>query len=275
MIHPFVSGNKFRKLKYNLEEAQKTGVQTLLTFGGAYSNHIAATAAAAKENGLYSIGVVRGEELQGRWHDNPTLQFAVRQGMQLHFVTRQAYKTKTGPQFLAELENRFGPFYHIPEGGSNTLAVKGCEEILTDADAVFDVICCCTGTGTTFAGIVNSAKTTQRLIGFPALKGDFLREDIRKFADNGDWELQTDFHFGGYAKVDEALIHFINDFKRKTDIPLDPVYTGKMFYGIMRLIEDDFFPENAKILAIHTGGLQGIAGMNALLKKKGLPQINI
>ncbi|NHF61426.1 1-aminocyclopropane-1-carboxylate deaminase/D-cysteine desulfhydrase [Flavobacteriaceae bacterium TP-CH-4] len=274
-IHPFVSGNKFRKLKYNLIEARKQGFESLLTFGGAYSNHIAATAYAAREKGFKSIGVIRGEELADQWSQNPTLRFAKAQGMQLHFVSRETYRTKTDARFLDGLQTQYGPAFILPEGGANALAVKGCEEILKDVDARFHVLCSCVGTGGTLAGIINSSAPTQSVLGFPALKGDFLKEDIRKFAQKGNWELQTDYHFGGYAKVDERLIRFINDFRRKTGIPLDPIYTGKMVFGILDLIKKDFFPPNTSILAIHTGGLQGIAGMNQRLKRKHLPLLEL
>ncbi len=275
MIHPFISGNKYRKLKYNLETAEKKGFKTLLTFGGAYSNHIAATAYAAQKNGFKSIGVIRGEELQNQWETNPTLQFAHRCGMQLQFVSRTAYREKTQPEFLDELRAVYGDFYLIPEGGTNLAAVKGCEEIITAKDTDFDLVCACVGTGGTIAGIIKAAHTGQQVLGFPALKGDFLKEDIRSFVARENWSLQSDYHFGGYAKVDEPLIRFINDFKQKTGIPLDPVYTGKMLYGILDLVKKDFFVPKTRILAIHTGGLQGITGMNIKLKKKKLPQINL
>ncbi len=275
LIHPFVSGNKFRKLTYNLIEAKNRKVDTLLTFGGAYSNHIAATAFAAKANGFKSIGVVRGDELEGNWENNPTLCFAHEQGMRFYFISRELYRARSNASFLKGLQEKFGAFYLIPEGGTNPLAVKGCEEILSDGDRRFQVICCAVGTGGTLSGIINAADTRQHILGFPALKGDFLKEDIRKFVHRTNWELQTGYHFGGYAKVDESLINFINDFKKRTQIPLDPVYTGKMLFGILDLVKKDFFLPDTKILAIHTGGLQGIAGMNPVLKKKNLPQLDL
>ncbi len=270
LIHPLISGNKFRKLKYNLLEAKKRNFDTLLTFGGAYSNHIVATAYAAKKQGLRSIGVIRGEELSSTWDANPTLQMASEEGMRFKFISRDAYRNKQNPSFLKQLRQEFGSFYTLPEGGTNALAVQGCEEILGPQDAHFDVICCPVGTGGTLAGISNVALGKQRVLGFPALKGDFLKEDIRRFALRDNWELITDYHFGGYAKVTAELIDFVNDFKEQSRIPLDPIYTGKMIYGILDMIERDKFPRGTKVLAIHTGGLQGIAGMNILLKKKNL-----
>ena len=271
LIDPFVSGNKFRKLKYNLLQATKEKHTTLLSFGGAYSNHIAAVAAAGKRSGFQTIGVIRGEELDG---DNPTLQFAKKNGMQLHFVSREAYSLKTEIDFLEQLKKRFGLFYLIPEGGTNELAVKGCEEILTNEDTIFDYICCAVGTGGTISGISNSAMPHQKVLGFPALKGDFLQNEIRKFASNDNWELVTDYHFGGYAKISEPLVHFMNGFRQQTNIVLDPVYTAKMVFGVMDKIEKGFFKPDSKILMIHTGGIQGISGMNQLLEKKKLPKIN-
>ena len=271
LIHPFVSGNKFRKLKYNLLQAKTENQSTLLTFGGAYSNHIAAVAYAGRENGFQTIGIIRGDELADKIASNPTLKFAQECGMQFEFVSREDYRLKTDAAFLEQLENKFGSFYLIPEGGTNALAIKGCEEILTQEDGIFDYVACAIGTGGTISGIINSALPHQKILGFPALKGDFLQDEIRNFVQNENWELILDYHFGGYGKVNTDLVDFINRFLEKTKIPLDPVYTGKMVFGIVDLIEKNYFPENATILLIHTGGLQGIQGMNLKLKNKGVP----
>ena len=273
LIHPFISGNKYRKLKYNILEAKTQGQRLLLTFGGAYSNHIAATAYAGKAHGFNTIGIIRGDELRNKVEANPTLKFARSCGMDFKFITREDYRNKAVPDFLNQLNAELGDFYLIPEGGTNTLAVKGCEEILTIEDQSYDYICCCVGTGGTISGLINSSKDHQKILGFPALKGDFLKADIRKFAKNNNWELMTDYHFGGYAKINLELITFINRFKRNHNIPLDPIYTGKMMFGIFDLIEKGFFQKHSKILAIHTGGLQGIEGMNIKLERKGWPQI--
>ncbi|WP_182835475.1 pyridoxal-phosphate dependent enzyme [Flagellimonas lutimaris] len=274
-IHPFISGNKYRKLKYNLLEAKKQGKETLLTFGGAFSNHIAAAAYAGHEQGIKTIGVIRGEELADKWQSNPTLKLAHKHGMQFHFVTRSAYRLKNDTSFIEDLKEKFGDFYLLPEGGTNDLAVKGCTEILTDADAPFDYICSAVGTGGTLAGLINAAQPHQTVLGFPALKGDFLSEEICTFVHNDRWRLITDYHFGGYAKVDQQLVSFINLFKQKTGVPLDPIYTGKMLFGIFDLIKQDVFEPGTQILAIHTGGLQGIKGMNLVLKKKNLPLLDV
>lgn len=277
-LHPFISGNKYRKLKYNLEEASKQKHHTLVTFGGAYSNHIAATAAAGFEHGFKTIGVIRGDELANNVNEiikaNPTLKFASEHNMEFHFVSRSEYRTKTSPEFIAKLNEKFGNFYLVPEGGTNNFAVKGCEEILNEEDSKYDVICSAIGTGGTISGVINSSKKHQKILGFPALKGDFLQEEIRKYVlKNTNWSLNTNYHFGGYAKISEELVTFINKFKRETRIPLDPVYTGKMLFGIVDLIKKDTFKKGTKILAIHTGGLQGIEGMNLVLTKKNLPQL--
>lgn len=272
--HPFISGNKYRKLKYNILEAQQFQKTRLLTFGGAYSNHIAAVAAAGTEFGFKTIGVIRGEELVAKVADNPTLSFAKKQGMHFHFVSRESYRLKATNDFIESLKSKFGDFYLIPEGGTNTLAIKGCEEILTENDKNFDFICCSVGTGGTISGIINSSGTSQNILGFPALKGEFLKEEISKFANNPNWDLISDYHFGGYAKINTKLISFINEFKAQYGLPLDPVYTGKMMYGVFDLMRQGYFPKGAKILAIHTGGLQGIQGMNDALRKKKLPILN-
>lgn len=269
-IHPFVSGNKYRKLKYNLLEAKKNGIDTLLTFGGAFSNHIAAVASSGNALGFKTIGIVRGEELENKVSENSTLNFAKHNGMQFKFVSRELYRNKTSESFLNDLKEIYGDFYLIPEGGTNKLAVKGCEEILTVEDKMFDYICCAVGTGGTISGLINCSKPSQQVLGFPALKGDFLKEDISKFATQTNWELITDYHFGGYAKINKELVAFINQFKIENEVSLDPVYTGKMLFGIIDLINKNYFPKGSKILAIHTGGLQGIEGMNAVLKKKNL-----
>lgn len=274
LIHPIVSGNKFRKLKYNLLQAKAEKQQTLLTFGGAYSNHIAAVAFAGKENGFKTIGIIRGDELESKIAKNPTLKFAQECGMQFEFVTREDYRHKTEAGFLENLKNKFGSFYLVPEGGTNEFAVKGCEEILTEADSQYDFVCCAIGTGGTISGIINSILPHQKVLGFPALKGDFLKDEIRNFARNENWELINDYHFGGYGKVNPELIAFMNLFYAENKVPLDPIYTAKMIFGVMDLIEKGYFPENSKILLIHTGGIQGIAGMNLKLKAKKLPIID-
>ena len=195
--------------------------------------------------------------------------------MYLKFISRTLYREKNETLFLEKLKQEFGSFYLLPEGGTNELAIKGCKEILTKDDEFFDYICVSVGTGGTIAGLINSALDHQKVLGFPALKGDFLNDLIKKYIkSNKDWKLINDYHFGGYGKINSDLITFINKFKKETEIPLDPVYTGKMMYGIIDMIKNDYFKSNSKILIIHTGGLQGIQGMNIELQRKGLPLIN-
>jgi len=237
LIHPIVSGNKFRKLKYNLQEAKLQNADTLLTFGGAFSNHIAAVAFAGKENGFKTIGIIRGDELIDKIQDNPTLAFAESCGMKLDFVSREDYRLRGEKAFHEKLNENWGDFYLVPEGGTNDLAVKGCQEILNSNDAGFDYVCCAVGTGGTISGLINSALSHQKVLGFPALKGDFLLDDIRKFAKNDNWDLITDYHFGGYGKINIELIEFINWFYAEYKIPLDPIYTGKLVFGVMNLIK--------------------------------------
>ena len=269
LLHPIISGNKFRKLKYNIQEAKRLGHATLLTFGGAFSNHILAVAGAGAEFGFKTIGVIRGEELESKIDKNPTLAKAQELGMQFYFVSRTNYRDKEASFFVSHLHEKFGDFYLVPEGGTNELAIQGCEEILTDADKdYFTHIACAVGTGGTISGLINSANETQEIIGFSSLKGAFLSDVIRNFVVKTNWSINDAYHFGGYGKVNDELIRFLNSFYSQTSIPLDPVYTGKMAFGVLDLIEKGYFPANSKILMIHTGGLQGIKGMNFALKNK-------
>lgn len=271
LIHEQISGNKWRKLKYNLREAAEQNHHTLLTFGGAYSNHISATAFAAEKAGFSSIGIIRGEDDV----TNPTLKFARDHGMQLHFVSREYYRRKNDDDFIDELEEKFGRFFLVPEGGANGLGVRGCAEILPEVEEDFDVVCCAAGTGTTLAGLTLSLNENHILFGFPALKGgEFLNDEVIRLMEESrlrlpstvNFQLITDYHFGGYAKLKPELLEFINGFQERTGIPLDPIYTGKMMYGIYDMIWKGRFEKGKTILVIHTGGLQGWQGM----KHRGL-----
>ena len=274
LLFPNLSGNKYRKLKYNLEAAKAGGHKTLITFGGAFSNHLHATAAAGKQYGFRTIGLVRGEELREK-PLNPTLAQAHQWGMKLFFLNRKEYRLKSDPDFLKTLMETYGPAYLIPEGGTNDLAVRGCSEILTLADRDFTHICCPVGTGGTLAGLARSVQPGQRILGYPALKAPDLQKELRTWIFANNWELVRDYHFGGYGKINPELIGFINDFKGKTGIPLDPVYTGKMLFGILEDLRRGRLGSGSRVLAIHTGGLQGIAGMNMQLKKKNLPLLHL
>lgn len=266
LLHAQISGNKIRKLYHNLIKARKDRCKTILTFGGAYSNHIYAVAAAGHLYGFKTIGIIRGEPYDPM---NPTLAFAVSRGMQLHYLSRQEYRDKYSSSVIKELRKRYGNFYLLPEGGTNELAVSGCTEIVREIKRPFDIITCCCGTGGTFAGIIAGLQGEKYAIGFPVLKNaGFLSQEIKDLITkyNGEaytnWHLELNYHFGGYARFDASLIHFINLFKQKHKISLDPVYTGKMMFGIFKLIRNDRIAEGTRIIAIHTGGLQGISGFN-------------
>lgn len=252
--HPYVSGNKWWKLKYNLAEAVRLKKDTLLTFGGAYSNHIYAAAAAAREMNLRSVGIIRGEEQTSK---NNVLEFARRSGMQLHFVSRELYRQKNEEHFLESIDKDFGDYYQIPEGGSNALAIKGVEEFAETLKGDFDCICCPVGTGGTLAGLINGFKGSKTIVGFSVLKnGSFLCDEVRRLgAMYNNWEMRTEYDFGGYAKSTPWLSSFIDNFTKEHNIPVEPVYSGKMMAGIFDLLDKGFFAKGSSILAIHTGGI--------------------
>ncbi|BAV94376.1 1-aminocyclopropane-1-carboxylate deaminase/D-cysteine desulfhydrase [Ichthyobacterium seriolicida] len=261
LIHRYISGNKYRKLKYNMLFAENEKYNRILSFGGAFSNHILALAYACKEKNISSVGVIRGEELADKRPDelNSTLRFCLECGMKLHFIDRKQYRDKYHEDFILSLRNTFGEFYLLPEGGSNNLAVKGCEEILDSRTDKFDVIFCAVGTGGTISGIINSAKKNQRVIGIPVLRGaNFLEAEICKYLNEDvcQWSLNYNYSFGGYAKCDKRLLSFIELIENKTSIPLEPVYTGKVLYAIFDMIERNIFSRGTDILMIHTGGLR-------------------
>lgn len=265
-VHEYVSGNKWFKLKYNLLKAKEDEHTTLLTFGGAFSNHIIATAVAAKEANLKSIGIIRGEETLPL---NPTLRLATFMGMELHYVSRTEYRKKTETSFIKDLEDKFGNFYLVPEGGTNQLAIRGAEEILEGYLAKsYDYVVSAVGTGGTLTGLISKLNGKAEVIGVSSLKGDFLGAEVHnllKLVNKEllkNWRITYDYHFGGYAKHTRELVAFINNFKLENGIPLDPIYTGKMMYGVADMAANRKFKENSKVLAIHTGGLQGIDGFN-------------
>lgn len=279
LLHPQISGNKWRKLKYNLLESERLGKKTLLTFGGAYSNHIYAVAAAGKEYGFKTIGIIRGEEYNPL---NPTLKFASDCGMELHYLNRSTYRNRNNKNFQEELLKQFNDVYLVPEGGSNSFAVKGCSEIINDINIDFDYICCACGTGGTLAGIVAGLTGKQKALGFSILKdGGFLKDDVKKLIKNyngktyNNWDINLDYHFGGYAKINYELISFINQFEKNNNIKLDPIYTGKLMFGIYDLIKKGFLKKDKKIIAIHTGGLQGIKGMKNKIEKVLASQLSV
>lgn len=264
--HPTIQGNKYWKLLYNIKEAQSQNKDTLITFGGAFSNHIYATAAAGESSRIKTVGIIRGERIQPLNH---TLQSAVDFGMELHFITREKYKEKQTTSFLDELHFKFNNAYIIPEGGTNSLAIEGCKELGSEIEQQdhFDTICLSVGTGGTISGLISSIQHAD-ILGFSSLKGNFLEKEIENLIQDTNnnalcpWEINTAYHFGGYAKHKPELIEFINTFKQVHNIQLDPIYTGKMMFGIYNLMEKGEFRKNARVLAIHTGGVQGINGFN-------------
>ncbi|QWZ60321.1 pyridoxal-phosphate dependent enzyme [Acinetobacter pittii] len=256
LVHPQISGNKFFKLKYNFLAAKQQNLSSILTFGGAYSNHIAATAYAAHLFGLKSIGIIRGEELADR-PLNPTLAKAQSLGMHLHFVSRSEYRLRDDANYIQQLQCQFPQTYIIPEGGTNELAVQGCQEILSQSDLEqYDVICCAVGTGGTISGLIERSSADQEVLGFSALKGDFLSQEIRHWTKKQNWSLTDVYCCGGYAKTSPELLAFIENFEEQHALPLEPIYTGKMMFGLFDLIKNNYFSKGTRILAIHSGGLQ-------------------
>jgi 1-aminocyclopropane-1-carboxylate deaminase len=262
--HPHSSGNKWWKLKYNLDEARRQGKETILTFGGAYSNHIYATAAAARESGLGSIGVIRGEE---SFPLNPTLSFAKKCGMILQFVSRTSYRNKHSTEFIMEMNEKWNCPYILPEGGTNDLAVRGIREFgLGLKTFAFEYLCVSVGTGGTIAGLIQAMENSTHVIGFPAIKGgEKMTADIQKWlgpVHPGNWHLEAGYHQGGYARVNRELLAFMREFEEKNGFRLDPVYTGKMMFGLFDLVHKGYFKRGSTVVAIHTGGVQGWAGIS-------------
>ena len=267
-LHPLVNGNKWFKLKYNVERALASEHRTLVTFGGAWSNHIHATAAAAALSGVRTIGIIRGEEPKQL---STTLQFAKEQGMELHFVSRLDYEERNTEEFKAWLHDQYGSFHLVPEGGSNYYGVNGCMELLSESDIqTYSHVACACGTGATLAGMLISAKNNLSFIGFSALKGgDFLHDAVVKHIEyflmdrtlaeeyRSQFTIETDYHFGGYGKWNDELVSFIQRIELEHQLPLDQVYTGKALFGLLDLIERKTLNAGSSILFIHTGGLQG------------------
>ena len=258
--HPEFPGNKFWKLKYNLLEANKAGHTTILTFGGAYSNHIAATAAACKINGFKSIGIIRGEDAD---LTNPTLSLARKNGMFIHPISRSDYRLKSANEFLQALKRRFGDCYIIPEGGTNRLAIEGIKEMVKFFRTRFNILALPVGTGGTIAGCIQALQGESSVMGFSVLKGSFLTGDVEGLLEkqglpqHQNWRIVNDYHCGGYGKVSTELMSFIRWFEKQHGIPLDQVYTGKMMFGLYDLIQKGFFSRGNSLMALHTGGLQG------------------
>lgn len=263
LVHPVYGGNKFRKLKYNLGYARENNFDTLLTFGGAFSNHIAATAFAGKEFGFKTIGIIRGDELTDAAANlSKTLTEGVANGMTLKFVSRAEYNRKYEADYLTELQAAYPNAYIIPEGGSNPLAVKGCKEIVDDIEIEFDYIVCAVGTGTTLIGIASGLKPHQNALGIEVYKNKNPELENLEYAKQYPLSVQNlnckiaNYSFGSYGKSTAALDAFCKDFYLKHQITIEPIYTGKMFYGIYDLIKQGYFKTGSTIIAVHTGGLQ-------------------
>ena len=267
LTHPEISGNKYWKMFYNVKKylEKEVSERKIITFGGAFSNHIAAAAALGKEFGIKTLGIIRGNELEDSWQENPTLFSAHQNGMSFRFVTRETYRYKE--RLMAELQEEFPESLVVPEGGTNENAVEGIQYMLTDETKDFDYICSAVGTGGTVSGLSKFAQPHQKIIGFKAVKDNSLENRIKNLSKKDNFTL-VDASDGGFGKITDENVRFINEFYQYFGIVLEPVYTGKMLRKIFEMIADDYFPANSKILAFHTGGLQGIVGANEMLKKK-------
>lgn len=267
LIHPEISGNKYWKMYYNVKEYLSKPIKDrlVITFGGAYSNHIAATAAVGEMFGIRTIGVIRGEELKDKWQENPTLSDAHKRGMEFLFVTREEYRDKN--KITEDLQKQYPDALIVPEGGTNELAVKGVQYMLDERIKDFDYLCSAIGTGGTLSGLSKYAESHQKLLGFKVVDDDSVEARITQLSGKSNFSI-FEAHEGKYGKITDETVDFINVFYQKYKIPLDPIYTGKMMRRLLQLIDENYFPENSKILAFHTGGLQGILGANELLKKQ-------
>lgn len=268
LLHKDVSGNKWRKLEFALRHYDRQKYNGIISFGGAFSNHLAATAAACRLLDIPFIAFIRGEEPKKA---NPTICFLQEQGAKLHWVSRDFFRNLREKHWPNPEPEIYKGYLVIPEGGSSQMAIRSCMEMSKYWRSRFNFACCAIGTGTTFAGMVNGLENTEtQSIGFIMLKDKgYLTPEIEKMTTHGNYVLNRDYHFNGFAKANDTLVEFLNWFYTETEIPLDPVYTGKLMYGIYALVEKDFFPEKSKIVAVHTGGLQGISGFNEQRKKKG------
>lgn len=271
LLHPVVSGNKFRKLKYIFKEIIINKIPVVITFGGAFSNHLAATAALGNELSVKTIGIVRGQEWRNKINESNTLSYCYSKKMDLICVSREAYKKKETSDEIQKYLKTISNYRLIPEGGTESISVKGCAEILRPIDSKFDVICSSLGTGGTLAGLITASYKKQFILGFNALKSSSALNLVNHYTKKKNWEIINGFTFGGYGKIKPELINFMNNFYKQYKIPLDPVYTGKMLFAIFELIKKNKWRWGKKILVIHTGGIQGVSGMNSYLKRKKLP----
>lgn len=272
LIHPEISGNKYWKLFYTIKNylSENKPELRLITFGGAFSNHISAVAALGKDLNIPTMGIIRGEELENKWQRNDTLVRANANGMSFRFVSRELYRNKISLSEQLQLE--FPDALIIPEGGTNKTALEGVQHMLDERTKSFDYLCTTVGTGGTIAGISKFAAEGQKVLGFTAVNDSSLTEVVAKLSGRQNFEL-IEAHGGAYGKITDENIRFINEFYQKFNIPLEPVYTSKMMLNIFELIQNNYFPKGSKILAFHTGGLQGVQGANRLLASQHRPQI--
>lgn len=255
LIDEITGGNKLFKLKYNLEEAKKAGLP-VLTFGGAFSNHIIATAKACSLNRISCMGIIRGEKPVELNH---VLKTAEEFGMKLNFVSREEYRSRGEIEYQNELQKLFGQHLIIPEGGGNVLGVKGCAEILKPIEEEFDFIFTPVGSGGTLAGLALSAPAKTKVIGIAVLKGEnYLEQSVKDLIGrkhSAHWSVNHQYHLGGYAKWNNELMEFLNKFKSVHDLKLEPIYSGKLFFAVSDLLKNNFFPLDSKVLCLQTGGL--------------------
>lgn len=274
LIHPIISGNKWRKLKYNIEYAKKKGKKGIISFGGAYSNHIHALAFACYQEKLPCLGIIRGEE---HYANNFTLSWARHWQIQLTFVDRKTYRQRADINYLNELQARYPEHLIVPEGGSNQLAIPGVAEVIDELNQQikFDTLITPVGSGGTLAGLITGDKNQHKLLGIAVLKqgkqephkGDYLTKEVRSLLPNeatsyNNWQILSNFHLGGYAKFSEEDSQRILAFNQETGIDFEPVYSGKMLLALVDLIEAGYFPINHRIVMLHTGGLQGLGGLH-------------
>lgn len=265
LIHQNINGNKWFKLKYNLKYAIENNFDTILTFGGAYSNHIHATSAAGKLFGLNTIGIIRGEE---HLPLNPTLNFAYQNGMKLFYVSRSSYRKKETKEFRDWLIEKFGNVFIVPEGGSNLLAIKGASEIPSLIDIDFDYLVTACGTAGTISGLIVGLENQKKILGIAVLRGaDFLNKNVENYTQAftnkhfNNWIINHNYHFGGYAKFNRELLVFMKQVEELNNIILEPIYTAKMLFAVFDLSKKNYFKENSNIVCLHTGGIQGLAGL--------------
>ena len=262
LIDPFISGNKLFKLKHNVDRALLEEKNMLITFGGAFSNHILATAAYAKKKNIDCLAIVRGEEYSEL---NPLLTLAKEYGMNFCFVSRKEYAKRNDNNYISELIRKYKKAFIVPEGGNNKLGVLGAEEILETQDKSFDYIICPIGTGATLSGIVNSSNRSQKVIGINCINDTKdINKNISQKTNKNNWEIINEFNFGGFAKFDNLLTEYLKKFKLNYKITLDLNYTAKMLFGFEKLIERRYFQRKSKVLLIHTGGIYGNLGFNYL-----------